>query len=518
MDSKKVIAERILKIAARKRIRACSIGVIVLAVLAVLQVNNFKSTTPMCELLVDTNLCNSDLQKLQIALSQSGLREFQIKHNRLMVPTEKHSVYLQAIAQQDAVPEELRPTDDEIQYNVNPFMSRGQRVEIARNRKKQQVRDMVLRLPFVEQAWFEMDKSDSQSAFEEAEQSSVISIRTPQNTLLSAQNVDTVKRMIGGAVAGLDSDNIVVIDLRAGYAHQDALDPSTTQQVQFQRAAIEQQRYYENQIRELLKDYPGIKVVVHVNVGPTAQDNHVASIPVSLDAPTGQTPVAPLPTAGANSFASIEDLSSPELQPIPPATVEQVNHTSTLSTSTQFDKKISVSIDVPQRLLYDLFGAPPENSPFAFSSADYQTKVAQDTKVKFDQLRSEIIQKVRPILPDSTTRADDQVTVNLIRLPIPESSTWFAQTRDFAIQNWPSAAVLLIGLMLLSIVTRKPDDIESSGNRVDVGENGDVLSINSDSVDNSNPAGNPDVRLSQLIEQDPDAAAKVIEAWIRDAA
>ena len=102
--------------------------------------------------------------------------------------------------------------------------------------------------------------------------------------------------------------------------------------------------------------------------------------------------------------------------------------------------------------------------------------------------QSEIIQKVRPILPDSTTRADDQVTVNLIRLPIPESSTWFAQTRDFAIQNWPSAAVLLIGLMLLSIVTRKPDDIESSGNRVDVGENGDVLSINSDSVDNSNPA------------------------------
>ncbi len=519
MDSKIAIANRIIEVTANRRVRAFSIGVLVLAVLAVLQVNNLKRDTPMCELLTNSNLCNNDLQRIQLALSQSGLKEYQLVDNHLVVPTAQHSEYLQAIAEKNAIPEELRQSSQSAQASINPFLTHRQQLAIDRAEKKQQVRDMVLRLPFVDQAWFEMDKSESHSAFEQAEQSAVVSIRTPTHVLLSDQHVDTVKRMIGGAVAGLGSDNIVVIDLSAGRVHHDDLDPSTIQQVHFQRIAIEHQRLYESQIREVLRDYAGIKISVHVDVKPAPEDNHVASIPDSVPARIQPNRLAPLPTAGANSFASIEPgiESGPSLNTR--ATIELTSHTADDPSPERLVKQVSVSIDVPQKLLYDLFGPPPVSSSLATGPGDLQARMASDADAKFEQLRSEIIQKVQPILPPSKNQSESTpISVNLIRIPLPESTQWFSQVQDYAIQNWPSAAVLIIGLMLLSIVTRKPESFDQHVNLAGIDESKDILSINSSTGDEQASTAYPEIRLSKLIEKDPDAAARVIEAWIRDAA
>lgn len=517
MDSTTAIAKQILGIAASRRVRAFSIAVLILTTLAVLQVNNLKQNAPLCELLANSNLCNADLQRMQIALSQSGLDEYQLKDNRLMVPTAKHSIYLQAIAQQNAIPEELRQSADAAPSSINPFLSRSQQMAIERAEKKHQVRDMVLRLPFVEQAWFEMDKSDSHSAFEPAEQSAVVSIRTTQNVSLSDQHVDTVKRMIGGAVAGLDPEKIVVIDLSAGFAHDEFVDPSTSQQVHFQRIAIEQQRFYENQIREILKAYPGIQVTVRVDVKPTPEDDHVAFIPDSI--PANALPVSDTPAqiAGANSYASIENTFEPDAEPISPVKIQLISHATLAGTSQRIEKQISVSIDVPQKLVHDLFGVPASSASFAVSRKDLQAEMAKDTNTKFEQLRSEIIQKIEPVLPHTSRQANaNPITVNLIRDPLPESAQWYAQVQEFAVQNWPSAAVLIIGIMLLSIVTRKPDTLELPAH--DATSDGDVLSIHTSPAVEPGSAGGPEVRLTKLIEKDPDAAARVIEAWIRDAA
>jgi hypothetical protein len=309
-----------------------------------------------------------------------------------------------------------------------------------------------------------------------------------------------------------------VIDLGTGYAHQDDLDPSINQQIHFQRVAIEQQRFYESKIREILKDYPGIKISVHVDVNAAPEDNHVASIPSSIPAMITNR-IAPLPTAGANSYATIEQALEP-IGSVETLAIEFISHTSNASTPGRLDKQISVSIDVPQKLVHDLFGPPPSSSSFATSPSELQAKMASDIDSKFERLRAEIVQKVRPILPQSKRQdaAETPINVSLIRIPLPESQQWMAQAQDFAIQNWPSAAVLIIGLMLPSIVTRKPDAFEETANATATSDSGDILSIHSNSTGQLGSTENPEARLTQLIEKDPDAAARVIEAWIRDAA
>ena len=115
------------------------------------------------------------------------------------------------------------------------------------------------------------------------------------------------------------------------------------------------------------------------------------------------------------------------------------------------------------------------------------------------------------------------IAINLVRQPkIAQAPKWHAKLKAFAIQNWPSAAVLGIGLLLISIVTRKPD---YSPNTAQIQTDDDQVLLSNEvrfqeAAGNGETADNrkPEVRLSNLIEKDPNAAAKVIETWIRDAA
>jgi len=523
MDSQQSSLNKYSGLINSRRFRAIAIACLVLTVLVVLQAHNLKRHTPMCELLEQCNVSNDDLQRMQIALGQSGLSEFKVVDNRLMVPKSQHAAYLTAVAEHDAVPGEIRDNQDE-SPTINPFYSRTQQLAIARAQKKREIREMVTRLPFVEQAWFDMDKSDSRSSFQRAQQSAVISIRPPRKTTLTDTHVDTVKRMIGGAIAGLNLNEIVVIDLSEGFAHQDSTDPSATQQIRFSRIELEERRNYELRIREALKDYPGIEVTVQVDVLETpTEQNQVAALQPPKVHPS-KLPAVSNASAGANGFVSLDSFKAEKPNLIaPPTPIALIAHS---TPKHEIQKEISVLIDVPQKLVHDIFGKPTADNTGTKNRSDYQAALARDTQFKFGQLESEIVQKVTPLLPKlelADGSATHPIVVNLIRQQAAApAALWPAQIRSLVSQNWPSIAVLAIGLILLSIVTRKTEP-EPDVTNTEPDNDHVVLSMGSDNaLENAQAAkgdaNSPEVRLSKLIEKDPNAAARVIESWIRDAA
>lgn len=524
MDSNLLSTQKISSLMQSHRFRGFVIGCLVLAVLAVLQAGNLKRPTKMCELFETCNASDEDLQRMQLAFGKSGLNEFSVVDGNLMVPKTEHAKYLQSLSDNDGIPQDIRDRNENLS-TANPFLSRSQQLSIERAQKKRQIRDMVVRLPFVEQAWFEMDRTNSRSAFQRSAQSAVISIRPAAEVTLNENHVDTVKRMIGGAIAGLDLSEIVVIDLSAGYAHQDSTDPSTTQQVRFQRIAFEQQRIYESRIREALNDYPGIDVSVRVDVSQAPDKVDKVAVKPALGPQTIAVPPAKnIYDAGANGTAKLDDFEATE-RPITPTPIALVSH---VEAPEVIEKDISVFIDVPHSLVHDIYGTPPAlttGSSAVKNRYEHQAALARDTQMKFGQLQSEILQKVHPLLPrnHSDYARDTPITINLVRQSkVAQAPTWQAKLKAFAIQNWPSAAVLAIGLILLSIVTRKPDTLPSPAH---IQSDDDQVLLSTEvrlpeAVGNRAPVDNSkaEVRLSNLIEKDPNAAAKVIETWIRDAA
>ncbi len=475
----------------------------------------------MCELLDQCEVSNEDLQRMQFALGKSGLSNFEIVDNRLMVPKSEHATYLTAVAEQNAAPGNMRDEDKDAPA-VNPFLTRTQQLAIAQNQKKRQIKEMVVRLPFVEQAWFEMDKSDSRSAFQRAQQSAVISIQPLSNTSLTDAHVDTVKRMIGGAIAGLNLSEIVVIDLSEGWAHQDSTDPLATQQIRTQRVELEERRTYENRIREALKDYPGIEVTVQVDFNPmAAKNNHLVSQSVVPNVHPSQLPSATYaPVAGANGVISLDGFKSERPNLTAPPT--PIALTTNPNPNQRVQKEISVLIAVPQKLVHDIFGEPIVNRVGTLNPSDYQAALAKDTQFKFNQLESEIVKRVLPLLP-KLDQVDEinhpAIAVNLIRDQSTETAaTWPAQLKTLISKNWPSVAVLAIGLILLSIVSRNTDTAPSGTGTEPNASSSNLNQRDERPASNASDANDPDVRLSKLIEKDPNAAARVIESWIRDAA
>lgn len=127
MDSSVSDQNLIARWFSKKSVRLLTLASVIVAILAVLHVSQQQASAPMQELLQGSNLQARDLQRMQIAFGQAGLNEFKIKDGVVWVPQAKHSSYLAAAAEHDAIPAELKVVNDAmISDTGNPFMSRSQ--------------------------------------------------------------------------------------------------------------------------------------------------------------------------------------------------------------------------------------------------------------------------------------------------------------------------------------------------------------------------------------------------------
>ncbi len=503
MDQKRSLTDTLSRWTTEPRARGFIVALFALGLLVILQV---KQHPTMCELFAGQQLQSEDLQRMQLVFTQQGLNSFQIENNSILVPVGQQAEYVQVAIDHRALPASSNELEPE-EISVSPFMSMAQQRDVQLLRKKQQVRNMVMQLPFVQDVLFEMDESVANTAFRQTSRTAVISLRAREHYSLTHRNFETVRQMVSGAIAGLDPDNIVVIDLDSGSAQPQIVDPDTQHQIKIQRIAFNQQRYFESRIREALADLPGIDVQVQVDLKENC---------VSADsAQPVMRPTAPpqLPAPGANGMISIE--LEPSQTGNPPAAnlVQQVSDQQSVA-STEFEKQIRVLIDVPEALVSRMNEAQGDTASGA--------PQANQQRAGFELLKTRITARIRSLLPPSDDSVH-QIAVNMIAAPKLASSTRPGWDRVItaAQEYWPSAAVLVIGLTLVMVVTRTPSAGPVVGS-IQENQDRDVLSIDpaaeSAVEDDLATEDRSEARLSRLIEEDPDAAARVIESWIRDAA
>ncbi|QEG24590.1 hypothetical protein [Mariniblastus fucicola] len=502
-----------------RQTQAIIVGVLILVIIAVLQVAHSKSSRPLVALLESQQrLADGDLERMEFAIGKCGISGCKIENGMLLVPEHLKEDCLNAIAENDALPQFLR-AQDEAEPGINPFLSRLQQKQLQDSRKKKLIREMVIRLPFVKNAWFEMDSTANGSAFRAAQQTAVVSVEPPEDVVLDSDQVATVREMIAGAVAGLPADNIRVIDISSGYAHRTLSRGNKVVSID-QRPPFEQETHYRKRIQQAVQAYGDIDVQVRVDMVKVPS----VARPVSYTPPIEKTP-RPQPTVaviGTNGAASIHDVrtTKPVAQPKPVVATPVVAEPT-------YTSRIEVMLQVPE-------------SAAAQMSIGKTAFPADKPNIKqqaVNQLGRRLVETVRPILPKQSFAQGTKFPIAVQFVPAPVTapvvaSPWQNQVRDIAIKHWPSAAVLLIGLVLLTMMTRH-SPYEASE---EASENEDIISINSstpsDAVTETEQA-TPEIAIAQpedyaarraaeqklgsLVEKDPESAARVIESWIRNA-
>lgn len=509
----------------QRQTQAVIVGVLILAIIAVLQVVQSKQSQPLVALLESQQtLSEGDLERMEFAIGKSGICGCKIENGILMVPGNCKEQCLKAIAENDALPQFLR-AESETEPSINPFLSRQQQKQVEDTRKKRQIREMVLRLPFVKNAWFEMDSAASGSVFKPAQQTAVVSVEPPKDMILDSDQVLTLREMIAGAVAGLPAKNIRVIDITSGYAHRTEAAGKKVVSID-QRPPFEQETHYRKRIQQAIETYGQIDVQVRVDM---VEVPHVAK-PVAYSQPIEkidnlQPPQPTVAVIGTNGSASIHDVrvASP-IQPSRPISVVATP----VEVEPRFTSRVDVLLQVPEAAAAQMSigkDAFPADKPNIKQQA-------------INQLGRRLVETVKPILPKQSFQQGTTFPISVQFVPpaiAPQvvAETWKDRVRSIAGKHWPSATVLLIGLVLLTLMTRhspyENEEEVATGNE-------DIISINAPTeevVVEKVEQPLPEVALAQpedyaarraaeqklgtLVEKDPESAARVIESWIRNA-
>ena len=525
---------------------------LVVGVLILAQYGNRPSNVRTTGLFTGSTLRRSDIHRMEIAFGAAGLDDFEIRGNEVYVPRNLRSQYLKALETHNALPAELKMADDDGPA-MNPFMTHSQQKVIAASEKKKQIRQMISQLPFVDQVWLELDSEETNSAFSAPRQSALVSVQPENAVALTAQQVETVRQMVDAALASIDREHIVIADMNVGRAYRadETAGKSPEPESPFSQANFSVARTHnlqlqtETRVRQALADYPMVTANVQVHTEtppPILVEQATIEQPIAQPAPIQKMPVQSLAVAGANGKASIHDDSFGDEPPIDPQPVQAQPIPQTKLITPPPVNRVTVQIAVPEVVLHQRVArtgmVPTELS-------ERQNRM----QAEYESLRAELLQRVAPCLPEDSFDAQLGLPIEVSVLPNEspvETRTawnsfsgkvndWRSQVKPFLMKHWPTMAVLLVGLMLLTVLKRSSSPVSptetlmpktdpiAQADQTDIGQTSESeISIRRDTIPSDHVDQNEDdpmtdrerdaaliarKQLSEAIDKDPEATA-----------
>ena len=466
---------------------------------------NVNQQNQMCPLFQDYQTTDAERHHILTALGVTKLDTFHIQEGKIFVPSAEKGKYLAAIKEENALPAIYKQTE-EPQPSI--FMSKSQQRIVLLNRKKQKVRDMILRLPFVSEVWFEMDWAKSDKAFQADQHSAVVMVRLKNQTALTKRQVKTIQGIVTGAIANIEARQVVVTDANVGISYQDLSDSEQSELIDMVNWKMKRRQHYLDQLQDLALEFPGLEIQVEVIQKGSGQpvdfapkEKIASGVPSKLAMLPSHAPIQKNGKLSLNSTetASIDDpalFANPSIHAADEnvitvgfeQTVAASPEKSTLSPPTQNSENVRIQIRVPQSLFAEYCST--------------SSKIDCKTSAQFAELKTRIIDRIRSIIPAETLAAKMPISVSMAADCRSRTADSKSLT-DSISQFWPFIAVAVFGL--IGLVWNR----NGATSRVPVEHSIAAENSRANAEDLQN-------QLTNLIDDDPVAAAKVIKNWIRN--
>jgi len=404
----------------------------------------------------------SDMQVAVMAdaFQQSKLTGYAIREGQVLVPRGEAPQFLAALAKREALPPDFQSNTDAA-FSQNRFLEsdRERQLRIRHAREK----DLALALRSmqgIENAMVQYDEVEKGGFQREKTVTACVAILPSEGHVMDRSQIRTIRQLVAWARAGMKPDEVNVTDLRSGRAYIDAGEdeaavPLAQEYLQIKRA-LEQD--WLAKVRQVLRFVPAAEVVVDVELVE--------------------------PSAGTR--ASTTNWSEP--------------------------KRIAISVGVPESYLREVRQA----------NLDVPARADLIAPGELQDARGQVEQRIRgaiaPLLPDrSATQSAIAVTIFAdpapVRSPLEE---WRAR-----VLPWLSPRHLLAGLVVWSMLLvvapwawrarpqpQAPPTLRPFPDP----------QVNVDTETRNAAREEEDARLrstlAELVRQDPDRAAQVLQRWL----
>jgi len=513
-----------------------------------------------------------DANAIEAALASHKLSGWERHGGRILVPRGNKAEYLAAIADSGALPANFDKLLEE-SLDLGPFVSEPTRQARTKAARERQLSMIVRMMEGVEDAQVLYDIREDKG-FKQGGSTATVSVLPVSGQALTPQRMKVIRAAVAGAIFGMAPKDVTIVDLGNGGhfgAGGEAMAPENFDDPYFQtRTSYEQMM--EARIVDLLHDIPGVRVKVTAELSPTLsaeiqarksegdpaivrQTNEtLETLNTQIDnrERPGLFSQGPQRTRGEQSVArneSTQNNSATETENFVPTTVENRREAGLLP------ERVRAAIAIPSDFIERVWRAQhrdaapdtrPASTELTLIEKDYQTKVEGLVAPLFPQKVGD-----NPF-PNVTVTVFQSLTPDKLEPPslATEGLAWASRNSGSLIM----AALAVVALLMLRSIMKSIPPAETnvilSAAQAQAGAGfaaGSGPAIYSDAAADDDGSDAPGERsagssprraaggdrgrprlklkkgasmkddLTDIVREDPDAAAAILRSWIGNA-
>lgn len=502
-----------------------------------------------------------ELVAIEAAFGKAGLSHYEVVGNKVKVPRLQRDKYQAALVDGNALPQSFGSAWQKMFDSDSPFDTRDIRERKANAAQETNLAKIVRVLPDIQEATVTIKELQAPGFGGVTDRRALVAVKPIGTKSISESQMTTIRHLVASG-SGVKPEYVTVVDLGAN-GH---VSPGTGKEggvSEFDNVyAANQRRYvedYTQRLRERLAIYPGIQVAVHVELDKEVH-NQTSSFkydekPTSIQSTTltkestskagdnGGRPGAVPNGAVGNAPAQVAAASANE-ETSNESREDQKSVVGTTQTTTQkaplIPVAVSASIAIPTSYFATIWHI---NNPPAPGEARKTPPVDQLKLIEAATIK-EIEETVIALLPPPP-KGDDRYkpvkVVTYVETPLAEieSPSLAANSLDWFADNWQTLglfALAAFGVVFLRGMIRSAAQSVPSNPNIEAKDHRDSLAAELEeeeqaaSQEPAETAANTLKKrfqssgrglrdeLTELVREDPDAAASVLKLWISNAA
>lgn len=487
-----------------------------------------------------------EVAKMVQAFSAANLSGWEIVGNRIHVPEAMKHKYLAALAEANILPDSPYSDIEDAAKKDNPFTSVKAFSSHIATAKQKAIAKTLESMSGVEQAFVLYDESTTRTFSRAKNSSALVTIHTKTNEPLEEAMVRSIRTAVVKAYSGLKPTNVAIMDAKAGVTHDGPAEDGASPSLYLEQKE-RTDRFYEANIRKALQIYPGVRVAVNSMLTPETlqqmQSKRIEpkTVPISQKDVTEErqnTTSGPSGVPGAASNG-VNQNSQPVAVNSKGDTSKETKTTSeslnVVGETVMLESKaplmpddVKASVSIPSNYFLDVWKA--RNPPVA--GQPEKTPTLEDIRAIETGVTKNIESIVEKLLPPPKPGAESYPRIQVTtyqNLPEPAAAptSWLDWLLPVLAANWQAAGMgvlALVGVVMLRIVMKSaqpgeapaPIEEEIPEEKVNEPPPPGVISQLRERFSASGPSLREE--LQSLVQEDPQAAANVLQSWIGEAA
>lgn len=527
---------------------ALLLGVVVVSLVYLF---NYQGTAADLYLMNGEAFAPSQLPAMEAAFAKANLNTYRFEGTRIRIPRGQQNAYMAALAENNALPENYSTILDKALGSSNPWLGPQQRDQILKAARQKQLEMIIRSMKGIQSAYVMYDTETKRGFQREDVSTASVSVTPTAGETLSDAQVLAIRTLVARSVAGLKPDNVAVTDLTGGQTLVGAGDGASgpledpygarkkMYEHQWQAKVLDALRYVQGVTvtanveldRELAKHKESVKydtkTIPYLVTEKSQTSSSEGSGPGGRPGYAAQQPNTSLSlSAGGKSTKEESELSESQTTNLAPGDRETVQSVGLTPT------RVTMSIGVPMSYFLKLWR---ERNPQSAGTAP--------DKAALDQVATEEMAKIKThvakLLPQSEGVNDVAELVQVtpfqdITSPEPAPPGMGQQLVVWLAENWTMLGMIALAVVALGMVRSlvrsapvvagtaatttasaslpNPAEFGAEPEPAGAAAGADKSSPRLKRFSNHGPTLRDE--LSQLVQEDPEAAANVLRTWI----